>query len=1007
MKKMILLRTYWQAVMVLILASVIVCLGVISIHAAGRDQGESDYLCGQVAFANRQAPRGSMLGYFRPVFVVRPSGKIYLWDLPDPGFYRVWHPQLETLPTPFDSVEYGQIDQQIASWSSYERLSGPEQCIPPQVTPATPTPECGRDCIRLPQSTVNPAFIITLDPSTPTPDSISSPEPVSINFRADRNAILKGECATLRWDVENVRAVYLDGYDVVGHASKQVCPQSTMRYHLRAITSSGTEDRWVTVTVTKLPLDYFALGDSIASGHGLMDDKSDCRRSNKGYPFKLATELARNYTVNFSSDHFLACSGATALQPSAEVLARERNKWLHNQVLKILPLIKDDQPTLVSISIGANDFHWTDLPNMVWRLMQPADSYLNWVNEVTQGVTEQVQEDLRLLLAVHPNVVVIINSLYNPFNYQSVFFSGPVAGVCGNPALTSLLSMGCYDKVKYAVDGLNTALVMKVWVPLARPEQVKLAHGVSQAFVGHEAPALTCGTTLVAETWVQFPLDPNSNSFPLLPDELVALTGVRGWRGDCFHPNELGAQGIAEAVKSVVPVAFPRGGSKSDHAWVPVDGSWFVQGSVYSQQSTSTTAARSMLNLISYPWYSYQLVGRVTEGREGFLVIFNYQGKYVWWNIGGWSNTFSGLEGITKPEETYTNDTVNRAKGYRVRVEVNGSQVAGWLDDALKWKIVRTPAEVPGLPDDGYRGTGLTGLVGLGTWSTAAEFEDVSIAVTKTIFSSGPITESLIFRPMLAPRIGTTWISPVDGMVQVYVPAGEFLMGSTDGDSESYRDERPQRKIYLDSFWIDRTDVTNSMYARCAKAGACRPPTSTGSKTRDQYYGKAEYDNYPVIAVSWNDAQQYCSWAGRRLPTEAEWEKAARGTDGRKYPWGNQEITGNLANFCDHACSSNEEKKLINDGYPDTSPVDNYPLGVSVYGALDMAGNVWQWVADWYDANYYDDAPIWNPPGPTQGSTKVLRGGSWADHQSALRVAYREVDSPANRFGNVGFRCAR
>ncbi len=249
--------------------------------------------------------------------------------------------------------------------------------------------------------------------------------------------------------------------------------------------------------------------------------------------------------------------------------------------------------------------------------------------------------------------------------------------------------------------------------------------------------------------------------------------------------------------------------------------------------------------------------------------------------------------------------------------------------------------------------------------------------------------------------IGSTMTSDKDGMTLVYVPAGKFLMGSMEADiaqalkdcgsdcsNDAFNDEKPQHTVYLDAYWIDRTDVTNAMYAQCVRAGNCQPPTDISSETRGSYYGDSAFDNYPVIHVSWNDAKAYCEWAGRRLPTEAEWEKAARGIDGWKYPWGNQAPDQTRANF----------------NSSDTTEVGHYLAGASPYGALDMAGNVWQWVADWYSVNYYASSPRQNPTGPASGTCRVLRGGAWYVEAQNVRVASRLC--PDKRDYGVGFRCS-
>jgi formylglycine-generating enzyme required for sulfatase activity/predicted Ser/Thr protein kinase len=216
----------------------------------------------------------------------------------------------------------------------------------------------------------------------------------------------------------------------------------------------------------------------------------------------------------------------------------------------------------------------------------------------------------------------------------------------------------------------------------------------------------------------------------------------------------------------------------------------------------------------------------------------------------------------------------------------------------------------------------------------------------------------------------------------VYVPAGEFTMGSDDGGS----DEQPVHTVYLDAFYIDRTEVTNAQYRACVEAGVCDALRYT------TYYDSADYAQHPVVYVSWSDAEAYCRWAGKRLPTEAEWEKAARGTDGRTYPWGE-------GIDCDHA--------QYDECDGETVPVGSKPKGASPYGALDMAGNVWEWMADWYDSGYYSQSLARNPPGPDSGEYRVLRGGSWYYSQRHADCTSRDSNYPRRRNFNVGFRCAR
>jgi formylglycine-generating enzyme required for sulfatase activity len=253
-------------------------------------------------------------------------------------------------------------------------------------------------------------------------------------------------------------------------------------------------------------------------------------------------------------------------------------------------------------------------------------------------------------------------------------------------------------------------------------------------------------------------------------------------------------------------------------------------------------------------------------------------------------------------------------------------------------------------------------------------------------------TASPTILPSPSPTTFQTQIEDDFGVPMVYIPAGSFIMGIEFMAPE----ESPEHRVTLDAYYIDLHEATNGNYAECVQAGSCQPPTNTGSPTRSTYYGNSAYDNYPVIYVTWSMAADYCEWRGARLPTEAEWEKAARDEDGRMYPWG-ENINCTLANVWD-----------TNSFCPgDTTAVGSYPDGASPYGLMDMAGNVWEWVMDWYDETYYASSPADNPTGPASGYLRVMRGGSWSGGVLQARVVTRGRNLPTKSYDYVGFRCVK
>jgi formylglycine-generating enzyme required for sulfatase activity len=238
----------------------------------------------------------------------------------------------------------------------------------------------------------------------------------------------------------------------------------------------------------------------------------------------------------------------------------------------------------------------------------------------------------------------------------------------------------------------------------------------------------------------------------------------------------------------------------------------------------------------------------------------------------------------------------------------------------------------------------------------------------------------------------------------VYVPAGDFVMGAANDDPVAGQHEKPEHVVHLDAFWIDQTEITNAQYQECVKAGICQAPLKCdfGEPT----YGDESKTDHPVICANWYDAETYCQWTGGQLPTEAQWEKAARGTDGQRYPWGDT-IDCSRGNFDDETAVDEYVVPQGEgcDGYGQTSPVGSFPSGSSPYGALDMAGNAWEWVSDWLDWSYYEHSPYESPTGPMSGDMRAVRGGSWHYGLKYMRAATRHCAPPDHRADALGFRC--
>ena len=283
-------------------------------------------------------------------------------------------------------------------------------------------------------------------------------------------------------------------------------------------------------------------------------------------------------------------------------------------------------------------------------------------------------------------------------------------------------------------------------------------------------------------------------------------------------------------------------------------------------------------------------------------------------------------------------------------------------------------------------------------------------------------------------QVGTShgdYVHGGDGAAMVYVPAGYFLRGTTRAEAEALSEpfgdffgvETPQRSIYLSAYYVDKFEVTNRQYGMFLEAlergdvhtlHPNTPPDKNYTPTywRDSRLNGAEH---PVTAVDWYDAYAYCRWAGKELPTEAQWEKAARGPDGLVYPWGDTWESGNSNNvelaLGDPVVDDRQWLLLLGNLDLDalsvfTQPVGSFPAGASPYGAHDMGGNLYEWVHDRYIKDYYQTAPSLDPPGPTDPSPyRVLRGGCWSSHRAKIRAAYRNYDLAEDRHLEVGFRC--
>ena len=350
-----------------------------------------------------------------------------------------------------------------------------------------------------------------------------------------------------------------------------------------------------------------------------------------------------------------------------------------------------------------------------------------------------------------------------------------------------------------------------------------------------------------------------------------------------------------------------------------------------------------------------------TKDSQALAKESRYQLAVATFEAGEWAEArrlFSELEGYK--------DSQVLAKESRYQLAVVTFEAGEWAEARRLFDELEGYKDSQALAKDStYQ------LAASGGWAEAAASDEQN---QELLFAACP--------PPTNATNGITWSRCSDGMVMVFVPSGSFLMGSMAENTEALYNEFPQHEAHLVNFWLDRTEVTNAQYNQCVTASVC-----AASEPLNDHFS----DETPVQGINWLDADVYCRWVGGQLPTEAQWEYAARGPDGRRFPWGDSPPDGSLANFDRNVGT--------------TTPVGHYPAGASWVGALDMAGNVQEWVADWYDSDYYSSSPHDNPTGPVSGNFKVLRGGSWGGGARYVRGAYRYNVSASVRSHFIGFRC--